>query len=87
VRLHEDAVNLFEVDDTGLVADGLDQRRDTEFFGSTQQPFAGAHDEGERICGEGMVAESGAIPLSQDKRFGRLACEARQHQPMSLQPL
>lgn len=78
MRLHEDAVNLFEIDDTGLIADGFDQRGDAEIFGSTQQPFAGAHDEGERVGGEGVVAQTSAIQLGQDERFDRFGREARQ---------
>jgi hypothetical protein len=43
-----------------LVAYGFDQGSQYEVFGAAQQAFAAAHDEGERVGGEGVVAESGA---------------------------
>ena len=52
MRLHEDAVDLFQIDDAGLVTHGSDQRRHAEVFRSAQQSFAGAHDQSVRSGGE-----------------------------------
>jgi hypothetical protein len=38
--LNEDAIDLFEVDDAGLVTDGLDERAETEVAGAAEEPFA-----------------------------------------------
>jgi len=76
--LDEHAVDLFEIDDAGLIADGLDERRHTEVFSSAQKPFAGAHDESERIGGEGVVAQPGVVEFAQNKRFDRFGREAWQ---------
>jgi len=55
--LHEHAVDLFQIDGAGLIADRFDERRYAEIFCAPQQAFAGAHNEGERFGGEGVVAE------------------------------
>lgn len=51
VRLHEDGVDLFEVDGAGLVAHGLDEARDTEVASEAQETFGCLDDEIE--CGIG----------------------------------
>ena len=65
--LDEDAVDLFEVHDAGLIADGFDERAQAEIAGASQQAFAGADDEREGFGGEGVVTETGAIQLIQDE--------------------
>jgi hypothetical protein len=40
VGLDEDAVDLFEVHDAGLVADGFNEGTQTQIAGPAQQPFA-----------------------------------------------
>ena len=66
--LHEDAVDLLQIDDAGLIADGLDERAKAEIFGATQQALARTHDEGERVLGEGVVPKARAVELGEDKR-------------------
>jgi hypothetical protein len=61
VRLNEDAVDLLEIDGAGLVADGFEQRAQAEVFGAAQEALAGAHDQGEGVGGEGVVAQTAAI--------------------------
>jgi len=61
--LDEDAVDLFEVHDARLVADGFDERAQTEIAGATQEAFAGTDDEGEGIGREGVVPETSAVEL------------------------
>ena len=61
VGLDEDPVDLFQIDGAELVAGGLDERGDAEVLGPAQQTLARAHDEGERVGGEGVVAEGGAV--------------------------
>jgi hypothetical protein len=55
--LDEHLVDLFEVHDTSLVADGFDEGAQTQVAGATQQAFAGTNDEGQRFGGEGVVAQ------------------------------
>ena len=67
--LDEDAVDLFEVHDAGLVADGFDERTQAQVAGAAQESFAGADDQGQRFRGEGVVAQAGAIQLAEDELF------------------
>jgi hypothetical protein len=64
MRLDEHAVDLFQVDAAGLVAHRLDEGREAEVFRAAQKSFAGAHDEGERVGGEGVVAQAGAVQFA-----------------------
>ena len=61
--LHEDAVDLLQIDGARLIAHGLDQSSQTQIFRPAQEALAGAHDQGERVLGEGIVAEAGVIEL------------------------
>ena len=45
--LNEHAVDLFEIDDAGLVAHGLDQGGEAEVSGPAQDSFAGSDDQGQ----------------------------------------
>ena len=81
--LDEDAVDLFEVHDAGLVADGFDERAQTQVAGAAQQAFAGADDEGQGFGGEGVVAQAGAVELVQDERFDGFGSQARQQRRVS----
>ena len=65
--LDEDAVDLFEVHDAGLVADGFDERAQAQVAGAAQQAFAGADDEGQGFGREGVVAQAGAVELVEDE--------------------
>ena len=46
MTLEQDAVDLFEVDEPGAVADGFEQGGDAEIASATQQALAGADDQG-----------------------------------------
>jgi len=76
--LQEDFVDLFEIDNFGVVADGLDEGGDDEVAGSAQEAFGGADDEGESVLGEGIVTEAGPIELIEDKPLDGFGREARQ---------
>ena len=76
--LNEDAVDLFEVHDAGLVADGFDERAEAQVAGAAQQTFAGTNDQGQRFGCEGVVAEAGAVELIQNKLFDCFGSQTRQ---------
>jgi hypothetical protein len=67
--LDENAVDLFEVHNAGLVADGFDERTQAQVTGASQQTFAGADDEGQGFRGEGVVTQAGAVELIQNELF------------------
>ena len=67
VGLNEDAVDLLEIDGADLVAHRFDQGAETEIAGAPQQAFGGADDEGQGLRAESVVAQAGAVELSQDK--------------------
>jgi hypothetical protein len=67
MRLNEDAVDLLEIHDAGLVSDGFDERAEAQVAGAAQQTFAGAHDQGQGFGREGVVAETGAVELLQNE--------------------
>ena len=63
--LNEDAVDLFEVHDAGLVADGFNERTQAQIAGAVQEALAGGDDQGQRFRGESVVAQAGAVePIS-----------------------
>ncbi len=74
--LDEDAVDLFEVHDAGLVANGFDEGSQTEIAGAAQETFTGADDERQRIGREGIVAQAGAIQLVHDKLLDGFGSQA-----------
>jgi hypothetical protein len=41
VRFNDDAVDLFDVHDAGLVADRFNERAQAQIAGAAQQPFVG----------------------------------------------
>ena len=69
--LQEDAVDLFECDGFGLIADGLQHGTDTEVPGLADDPVGGSGDEVEGLVGEGVVSEIDAIELGKNEgRWG-----------------
>ena len=64
--LHEDGVDLFEIDGSGVKSDGFDEGADAEVFNGTQGAFGNTEDQGGGILGEGAVRESGAVELGVD---------------------
>src|SRR4029077_14793356 len=79
VRLKEDTVDLLEVDEASLVADGFDERTQAEVTGAAQESFAGAHDQGQGIGSEGIVAQASAIQLAENEGFKGFRTQAGQH--------
>lgn len=79
VWLHEDAVDLFQIDDAFLVADGFEQGTQAEVLGATQEPFTGADDEGQGVVGEGVVAETGAIELVEEELLDVFGTQTGEH--------
>jgi hypothetical protein len=63
VGLEEDAIDLFEVDGLGAIADRLEQGAETEVFGASEDALARADDEAERVVGEGGVGEGHPVEL------------------------
>ena len=73
--LDEHAVDLFEIHDAGLVADGLDERTQTQVTGAAKQSFTGANDQCQRFRREGVVAQAGAIQLIENKLLDRFRAD------------
>ena len=67
VGLKQDAVDLLELDGFGAVAHGLEQGAKTEISRLAQAAFGRAHDEAERVVGEGAVGECGLVELGRTK--------------------
>ena len=57
MRLDQHAVDLFEVDFLGVVADGFEQGAEAEVAGAANDPLAGADDQVQRFLAESVVAE------------------------------
>jgi len=81
--LDEDMVDLFEVHDAGLVADGFDERAQAQVAGAAQQPFTGTDDERQRFGREGVVAEAGAVELIEDELLDRFWSQAGEQRRIS----
>ncbi len=77
--LNEHAVDLFEIDSAGLVAHGFDQGTQAQVAGAAQKPFPGTDDERQSFAGEGVVAQTGAVELSQDECLNGFRGQAREH--------
>jgi len=75
MRLDQDTVNLLEIHGFSVIADGFDQRRETEIADSTQNAFRGAHNELEGFFGEGVMAEAGTIKLVENELVGLIGIE------------
>ena len=56
VGLHEDGVDLFEIDGCGAISDGFDEAADAEVFNGTQGAFGDTEDEGSGIVGDSGYA-------------------------------
>jgi len=70
--LDEDAVDLFEVHDAGLVAHGFDEAADAQVAGATQQAFAGADDQCECFGREGVVTQAKGNGVAGKRQWGRI---------------
>src|SRR5207245_10957440 len=65
MRLNQDAVDLLEINDAGLVAHRFNEGAQAQVAGAAQKPFAGADDQREGFSGVGIVAQTVAIHLAQ----------------------
>jgi hypothetical protein len=74
--LNENAVDLFEIDDAGLVADGLNERAQAKIAGAAQHTFAGADNEGKGLGRKAVVTQAATIQLIEDKLFDDLRAQA-----------
>ena len=59
--LHEDGVDLFEINGFGAVTDGFEQGTEAEVFYGAQGTFRSPYDEGSGVFGEGAVRESDTV--------------------------
>ena len=66
VRLHQHGVDLFEIDDFGLIADSFYQGSDTEVLDRPQGALGDAQDEIDGLVGEGFVGQSDEVELPVD---------------------
>ena len=55
VRLHEDGVDLAQIDGFGLIPDGFDESSDAEIFDGSKDAFGGFDNEVEGVLGKGYV--------------------------------
>ena len=76
--LDEDTVDLLEVDDTGLVADGFDESAHAKVAGAAQETVTGAHDESESFGSKRVVAETGTVELVEEESLDGFGSQARQ---------
>ena len=76
--LDEDTVDLLEVDDTGLVADGFDEGAHAKVARSAQETISGTHDESEGFVGKCVVAETGTVELVEEEGLDGFGSQARQ---------
>src|SRR5271155_4514411 len=67
VGLHQDAVDVVDVDGLVGAADGLDQTADAEVAGLAQDAVGGADDEIDGGLREGVVSEAGAVEFAEDE--------------------
>lgn len=64
--LHEDGVDLAEIDDFHLIANGFYQRAGAEVFNGSKGSFEDAQDEVDGFIGEGLVWEADEVELLVD---------------------
>ena len=67
VGLHQDAVDVVDVDGFVGAPDGLDHTADAEVAGLAQDAVGGAHDQIDRRLSEGVVAKADAVEFAQDE--------------------
>ncbi len=79
IGLNEDAIDLFEIHDAGLVANGFDEGTQTEVAGAAQQPFARTNNQGQRLGRESIVAQAGPIELAEDESLDGFGSQPGQH--------
>ena len=75
VGLHEDGVDLGEIDGFGLGADGFDEGAEAEVFDGTQGAFGAANDEVESFFGEGGMRKADTVELSEDEALELVVVE------------
>ena len=78
VWLHENGVDLLEIDDFGLISHGFYHGSDAEVFYASEDSFGTSQDEIESGLGEGVMRESDAIQLALNKLYEVLVRERLQ---------
>ena len=78
MRLDEHTIDLFEIDDAGLVSHGLNEGTQTKVAGAAQESFARANDQRNGLRAEGVVSQAGPVELIEDEGFDHLGAQARQ---------
>jgi hypothetical protein len=77
--LQEHAIDLLEIDEASLIANGLEQRTDAEVAGATQEALAGTDDQVQGLGGEGVVSQAGAVHLGQEELFDGFGRQTREN--------
>jgi len=78
VGLDEDAVDLFEIDGAGLVADGFDEGAHAQVSCATQEAVTGPHDEGKGLSGKCVVTKAGTVKLVEEEGLDGFGSETGQ---------
>ena len=68
MRLHQNAVDVVDVDGFIRTADGLDHAAHTEIAGLAQDAVGGADDQLDGGLREGVVPQPDAVELAQDRK-------------------
>ena len=76
VGLHEDAIDVVDVDGFVGAADGFDQATDAEVAGLAQDAVGASDDEIDGGLGEGIVPESDAIEFAEEEVAHGVGAEA-----------
>jgi hypothetical protein len=76
MRLHEDTVDVVDVDGFVGGANGLDHAADAEVAGFAQNAVGGADDEIDGRLREGVVAEADAVEFAEDEVAHGVGAEA-----------
>jgi hypothetical protein len=83
MRLDENAVDLLEINYAGLVAHRFQEAADAQIARTAQKSLAGAHNERQRLGGEGVVAQASAVKLGDDECLDGFGRQAREHDGVS----
>lgn len=76
MRLHQDAVDVVDVDGSVLRADGFDQASHGVVSGLAEDAVGGTDDEVEGVGRKGVMTKSGAVELTQQEVAHQIGPEA-----------
>lgn len=83
MRLDQNAVDLPEINNAGLVAHRFQEATDAEVARPAQEPLARADDERQGFGSEGVVTQASAVKLGDDECLDGFGCQAREHDGVS----